>query len=74
MNREVRVRKPVLVFRGKVLRLHARDPQDLPDTIFHEKTFNSKNKSGKKIDYTMFLILLVKIMLCSKHHCSKVLD
>jgi hypothetical protein len=38
-----------------------------------EKCFNLK-LSGNEVYYTNSLILVVKIMLCSKLHCQKVLN
>ena len=41
--------------------------------ILYEMCFNLK-LSGNEVDCTIFLILLVKIMLCSTLHSQEVLD
>ena len=41
--------------------------------ILYEMCFNLK-LSGNEVYYIIFKILLVKIMLCSKLHCQKVLN
>ena len=41
--------------------------------ILYGKTIEL-NLSGNEVDYSNYLILLVKNMLCSKHHCQKGVD